>query len=333
MRLPIFPVLMRCARSSPDVQAVHCSDMLIFCRNTGDAGRKGISPALPFLGQFDPALPCKGADRAVPATAQAHCHSSWSVLEAPTGQGTYIGPLAACLETAQGPLQNSPNGCCISPHQHQQLAAAYRLQEQAPLDSPVQKRGSMSPSGNNVQTHSTLTGFRAAPSSRNKQQHLRSATTGSRAALQNSTDVFQSPTEGTAAGAIFLPAHDPYLRADTSCPKGQPKPPFPAGLLEGSCANDNLLSQAQAAQLERFRATPNSLECRLVFPHGSRSHKRPKLEDRLKEVSFFVTQTQLTRILQLLLHAVVHAPYCRRIYLARTHTGRWSVCATSLLLG
>lgn len=252
-------------------------------RNTGDAGRKGISPALPFLGQFVPALPCKGADRAVPANAQAHCHSSWSVLEGPTGQGTYIGPLASCLETAQGPLQNSPNGCCISPHQHQHLAAAYRLQEQAPHDSPVQKRGSMSPLGNNGQTHSTFTGFRAAPSSRNKQQHLRSATTGSRAALRNCTGVFQSPTKGTASGAFFLPAHAPYLRADTSCPKGQPKPPFPAGLLEGSCANDNLLSQAQAAQLERFRATPNSLECCLVFPHGSRCHKRPKLEDRLKE--------------------------------------------------
>ena len=33
-------------------------------------------------------------------------------------------------------------------------------------------------------------------------------------------------------------------------------------------------------------APPDSFECRLTLPHGTRSHKRPRLEDRLKEVSF-----------------------------------------------
>ena len=304
---------MSCTKLSPYVQAVHCSDMLSFCRNTGDAGPKAASPALPFLGQLVPALPCEGADRALPDYAQGPCHSSWTVPEGPTGQGTCTGPLAACREAAHRPLQNSPNGCCISLHQHQHVAATTRLQKQASHDSPVQKRGSMSPAGNNVETHSHPTGIRATPSSRNKQQHLRSATTGSRAALQNSTGVFQTPDQGcqvTAAGPIFPPAHDPYVGAVSSCPKDHSKLPFPAGQLEGSCANDNLQFPAQAAQLEKSRATPNSLECRLVFPHGSRSHKRPRLEDHLREVSFFVTQTQLTRILQLLLHAVVDAPYC-----------------------
>ncbi len=254
----------------------------------------------PFWGSLS--LPCKGADRALPGYAQGPCRSSWTMPEGPTGQGTYTGPytghLAACLETADGPLQNSPNGCCISAHQLQHVAAANRFQKQASHDSSVQKRGSMSPVSNYVESHSTATGFRAAPSSRNKQQHFRSATSGSRAALQNSTGVFQTPTQGcqeTAAGPISPPAHDPYSRAVSSCPKGHSKLPSPAGLLKGSCANDNPQSPAQGAQLEKSRATPNSLECRLVFPHGSRSHKRPRLEDRLREVSC-ESHTQLTCI-------------------------------------
>ena len=261
--------------------------MLPVCRGTGDAGPKAASPALPFLGQLVPAQPCKGADRALHGHAQGLCRSSWTMPEGPTGQGTYTGP----LETSHGPLQNSPNGCCISPHQHHHVAATSRLQKQASHDSSVQKRGSMSPVGNNVETHSTPTGFRAVHSSRNNQQHLRLATTGSRPVLHNSTGVFQTPAQVTAAGPISPPAHDPYLRAVSSCPKGHSKLPFPAGQLEGSCANDSSQSPAQAAHLEKSRATPNRLECRLVFPHGSRSHKRPRLEDCLREVSFLVTYT------------------------------------------
>lgn len=286
----IVPVLMSCTKFSPYVQAVHCSDMLPFCRSTGGTGQKGTSPALPFLGQLDPALPCKGAAMALPAYAQGLYHSSWNVPEGPTGQGTYTRALAACLETAHGPLQNSPNGSCISPHQHQHVAAANRVQKQASHDSLVHKRGSMSPVGNNGETHSTPVGFRAMPSSRNKQQHLR-LPTGSKAVLQNPTGVFQTFDQGSqvnASGPMFPPAHDPYLRAVSSCPKGHSKLPFPAGLLEGSRANDKVQSSAQAAHWEKSTATPNSLECRLVFPHGSRSHKRPRLEDRLKEVRFFL---------------------------------------------
>ena len=277
--------------------------MLAFCRNTGGAGLEGISPALPFLGQLVPALPCKGAELGLPANAWDHCHTSWTVPQGPTGQRPYTGPLVSYLETVHGPLQHSPNGCCIGPHQHQHVAAANRLHKQASHDSPVQKRGSVSPLGSNTETHSTPTGFRAAPSSRNKQQQLRSAPTGSRAALQNATGVFQTPAQGcqaTTAGSGLPPAHDPCLRAVSSCPKGHSKLPFPIGPIEASCATGDFRSPAQAAQLEKSRATPNSLECRLVFPHGCRSHKRPKLEDRLKEVSFFVTQLQLTAQLLIL---------------------------------
>jgi len=188
--------------------------MLPVCRGTGDAGPKAASPALPFLGQLVPAQPCKGADRALHGYAQGLCRSSWTMPEGPTGQGTYTGP----LETSHGPLQNSPNGCCISPHQHHHVAATSRLQKQASHDSSVQKRGSMSPVGNNVETHSTPTGFRAVHSSRNNQQHLRSATTGSRPVLHNSTGVFQTPAQVTAAGPISPPAHDPAApRAIPSC--------------------------------------------------------------------------------------------------------------------
>ncbi|KAL0021708.1 hypothetical protein WJX79_004945 [Trebouxia sp. C0005] len=117
--------------------------------------------------------------------------------------------------------------------------------------------------------------------------------TGSKAVLQNPTGVFQTFDQGSqvnASGPMFPPAHDPYLRAVSSCPKGHSKLPFPAGLLEGSRANDKVQSSAQAAHWEKSTATPNSLECRLVFPHGSRSHKRPRLEDRLKERNLMVAK-------------------------------------------
>ncbi len=278
--VPCETVLLSCTNISPYVQALHCLDIFPFCRSTGDTGPKATPTASPFLGLLVPALPWKGADRALPGYAQGHYCSSWTMLEGPTGQGSYTGQgtYKGPLETAHGPLQNSPNGCCISLNQHHHLAAANRFPKQASHDSPVQKRSSTPPFGNNVETHSTC----------NKQQQLlRSVTTGSKAALQNSTGVFQTP----AAGPISPPAYDPYSRAVSHCPKGHSKLPFPAGQLEGNCANDNSQSPAQAVQLEKARAIANSLECRLVFPHGSRSHKRPRLEDRLTEVSFFVTQT------------------------------------------
>lgn len=34
----------------------------------------------------------------------------------------------------------------------------------------------------------------------------------------------------------------------------------------------------------KHEAVANALECRLMLPHGTRGHKRPRLEDRLKEV-------------------------------------------------
>ncbi len=277
------------------MQALHCRDILSFCRDTDDTGTKGTSPALPFSGQSVPALPCKGADRALLGNVQGCCHSSWTVSDSPTGHGTYTGPLAAYLETAHGPVQNSPNGCCISPHQHE--AAENRPQKQASHDSPVQKRASMSPYSSDTETQSTRTGFRAAHSSRNKQRHLRPAITGSRTALQNSTGVFQTPPQGiqiTTAGPSFPQAHDPCLMALSSSPRGHSQLPFPIGPIEASCANGDFQPPAQAGQLKGSRAVPNSLECRLVFPHGSRSHKLPKLEDRLKEVSICFTLTQLT---------------------------------------
>ncbi|DBA79524.1 TPA: hypothetical protein ACH3X1_008228 [Trebouxia sp. C0004] len=258
---------------------------------TGGAGPKATSPALPFLGQLVPALPCKGADSVLPGNAQGHCHNSGTVPEGPTGHATYTGPLAASLEIAHGPLQNSPNGCCFSPHQHQHVPPANRLQKQASRDRPVQKRRSMSPISS--KTHSTHTGFRAMPSSRNKQQQLRSANKGSRAASQIFTGVFQTPAPGcqvTTAGPSFPLAHNPYFRAVSSCPKGHSKLPFPTGLTEAGSTNGNLWSPAQAVQLEKSRAALNSLECRLVLPHGSRSHKRPKLEDRLKERNLMVAK-------------------------------------------
>ncbi|KAL0032194.1 hypothetical protein WJX77_009935 [Trebouxia sp. C0004] len=233
---------------------------------TGGAGPKATSPALPFLGQLVPALPCKGADSVLPGNAQGHCHNSGTVPEGPTGHATYTGPLAASLEIAHGPLQNSPNGCCFSPHQHQHVPPANRLQKQASRDRPVQKRRSMSPISS--KTHSTHTGFRAMPSSRNKQQQLRSANKGSRAASQ-----------------IFT------------------------GLTEAGSTNGNLWSPAQAVQLEKSRAALNSLECRLVLPHGSRSHKRPKLEDRLKERNLMWQCGLLFQCIQQLQPALVSTDY------------------------
>lgn len=260
-----------------------------------------------FPRQRAPAPPCKESVRAAPDSGKGHGPIFRATPDNSDGRGPYAGTLSEYPSRCDKHAQNGHNEQVtrVAPNSlfNQDIRPAFNSPDfhmlRAFLNSPNKHMLQSNPAMQTVEftqdermtraVQNSLSGHevKAGRNSLSEHQH-RPAATGDKAAghysqIQNSSEGsqnpfqgFQNPPHGTHTTPATLPpllgawpsfpkAHDPCSRAAVSCPKGHTQPPSQRGPLD-------------------FRGV-EGLECRVMFPHGTRSHKRPRLEDRLREVT------------------------------------------------
>ena len=253
-----------------------------YCRGTGETSLWKTAPALPWVGQPAPALhPMVLAN--LMGIGKDQGDSARAVSNSLEEHGSYTGPLSDYLAGGHRAVQHAPTGCLTralpnSPSRHAQFDCPVNEITRFDYDS---SRG-----GSSVQVQSRPGESWPVHSSPNQQIRPAQTRAEHKAALQNSSFGFWSQRPAFHEWPLPSPSTPAPAPAGANCPKGhtslflQSKPPGAAG------SGGQYESPPPAGQLDgRARAVQKSLECRLAFPHGTRSHKRPRLEDRLKEVT------------------------------------------------
>lgn len=254
----------------------------VCCRGTCETSLWKTAPALPWVRQPAPALhPIVPAN--LMGVGKDQGDSARAVSNSLEGRGPYPGPLSDYLAGGHRAVQHTPTGCLTralpdSPSRHAQF--------DCPVHEITRFNSDSSRGDSNTQVQSSP--GESWPAHNSPNQQIRPAQTHAEreAALQNSSFGFQSQGQAFHEWLLPSPSSPASSPAGANCPKGHTSLFLQTKPDRASASGCQYESPPPAGQLDgRARAVQKSLKCRLAFPHGTRSHKRPRLEDRLKEVT------------------------------------------------